>query len=388
MRRSNRVFWVGAIALGVIILLTLIAAPNTSKINTGSTYSRAPEGYGAWYAFMQQQDTSVLRWQKPFRDLLKVERPTTLLRVNSQLTLPELDNQEQEWVKKGNTLVILGVQGRVTEADFSTLQQSSVGKIKIDTRRRHLLAGKTKAQTQYITSLLSDRFGAVVWQEQIGKGRVIFSTTPYLAANAYQDYPSNYNYLAQLVSNSNSILVDEYIHGYKDSEVRETQAEQNWVSYLAQTPLLPVLLQGGILLLVLVWAQNRRFGLPQTIDTPIVDNSEAYIQALAGVLRKAESHDFVVDAIGKAELQQLQKALGLGQVDQQTLVNAWMQQTGQSSAELEQLLRLQSQNRRISDTELLTWLRKWQTIHSVLVEANNTGTLERGLSAVGSTKAS
>lgn len=383
MKRSNRVFWIGAIALGVIVLLTLIAAPNTSKIYAGSTYSRAPDGYGAWYAFMQQRDTPVLRWQKPFTQLLEVERPTTLLRVYSQLAQAKLDQQEQEWVKKGNTLVLLGVRGQVTEAGFRTLQSSSVGNVKIAMRRRYLSAGKEQTDVKTLpadiktlraTSLLGDRFGAVVWQEQIGKGKAIFATTPYLAANAYQDYPSNYNYLAQLVSNkSNSILVDEYIHGYRDSDVRVSEAEQSWVAYLAQTPLFSALLQAGILLLVLVWAQNQRFGLPVAINTPIVDNSEAYIQALAGVLRKAECNDFVVDLVGKAEQQQLQKSLGLGQVpiDQQTLVNAWVQQTGESPAQLEQLLRLQLQNRSISDKELLAWLRKWQIIRSGLVRANN-----------------
>jgi len=49
MKRSNRLVWLAAIALGAIILLTLIVAPSNSKLNIGSTYSRTPDGYGAWY---------------------------------------------------------------------------------------------------------------------------------------------------------------------------------------------------------------------------------------------------------------------------------------------------------------------------------------------------
>ncbi|MBD0344798.1 MAG: DUF4350 domain-containing protein, partial [Coleofasciculus sp. Co-bin14] len=47
MKLSNRRVWVfGAIAIGAIILITLLAAPATNKLTSGSTYNRAPEGYG------------------------------------------------------------------------------------------------------------------------------------------------------------------------------------------------------------------------------------------------------------------------------------------------------------------------------------------------------
>lgn len=246
----------------------------------------------------------------------------------------------------------------MTEAPFSTRQLSSVGSVKIDTRRRRQLKGEQRQLT------LGDRFGAVLWQEQLGKGRAIFSTTPHLAANAYQDYLGNYTYLAQSIDNGNLLFVDEYIHGYKDPAVRESDAEQDLVSYLAQTPVFPALLQGGVLLLILIWAQNRRFGPPVALDIPVVDNSKAYIQALAEVLQKAECSEFVLDMVGKEEQLQLLKILGLGQIplDHQTVVQHWVQQTGRSATELEQLLRVQSRKRGIRHKDLLTWLGKWQTI--------------------------
>lgn len=72
---------------------------------------------------MQQRGTPVQRWQKPFSNLLEEKRSITLLRVNSQTDVPVIAQMEQDWVKKGNTLVILGVQGRVTEAAFSTMKK-------------------------------------------------------------------------------------------------------------------------------------------------------------------------------------------------------------------------------------------------------------------------
>jgi hypothetical protein len=369
----------GAIAIGAIILITFLAAPGNNTLNSGSTYNRAPDGYGAWYAFMSERGTPVQRWRKPFEALAdnkSAKQPATLLRVNSELKWQELSEKEQDWVKSGNNLVILGVYQPVTKAPFSTRHKAEVGSIKIDTRRR----GKDA-----IGRLLSDRFGAIVWEHSIGKGQLIFSTTPHLAANAYQDFQGNYEFLAQLVTQTgaeeqgnrvefpiqnlkskiqNSVWVDEYIHGYKDSEVIKNEERDNLFSYLANTPVFPAFVQGLILLLVAIWAGNRRFGKSLTLSAPVVDNSEAYIQALASVLQKANSSEFVVEVVGKEEQLQLQKALVLGQVplDHQSLVDAWVQQTGRPATELEQLLQVRSRKPRMSETDLLTWLGKWAQI--------------------------
>ncbi|MGB3204594.1 MAG: DUF4350 domain-containing protein [Crinalium sp.] len=371
---KKRWLWISAIALIAIILLTLFTAPNTSKVNSGSTYSRSPDGYGAWYAFMEKQGTPIKRWQKPFADLAgvatdetpslikysesKIANSITLLRVYSQLNEDSLNDQEQKWVEKGNTLVILGIKKPVTEARFITFQQSDAGSVKIDTSRRLLKLEQGEQK-------LGDRFGSIVWQQKLGKGQVIFATTPYLAANAYQEQPGNYQFLAKLVTQSgNQILVDEYIHGYKDPEIITKEDNASLINYLSKTPLFAALIQVIVIILILVWANNKRLGSPIALKVPVVDNSEAYIQALASVLQKAESSEFVLEAVGKQEQLQLQKSLGLGSnlVDHQTLVSAWVQQTGKPATELQQILALQSKKRRINEKQLLQWLENWQII--------------------------
>lgn len=437
MKIANRKLWIfGAIAISAILLITLVAAPTSNKLMSGSTYSRSPDGYGAWYAFMSERGTPIQRWQKPFSALANnkdSKSPITLLRVNSKFIPEYIDNTEEEWVKKGNRLIILGIRQPVTDAPFSTVQDSPEGKIKIDTRRRHI---KQKEEEENNQQILGDKFGAIVWEKQIDKGQIIFVTTPHLAANAYQDIPGNYEFLAQLVTQSGArepgsrgetknisitspnlpvtktlkylpntnntsakknlkpfpqtnntsaaksaaksttnILVDEYIHGYKDPEVLNCQnqstdspnckQEQTLFGYLANTAIFPAFLQGLIILLVAIWAANRRFGKPVTITTPVVNNSEAYILALAGVLQKAGSSEFILDIVGKEEQLQLQKSLGLGDIllDPESLINAWVQQTGHPATELEQLLQEQAEKHRMKDKYLLKWLEKWQKIH-------------------------
>jgi len=359
VKNLRRRWWLGAIAIAAIVLVSLVSAPN-NRSRLGSTYSRTPAGYGAWYAYMQNRGTPVQRWQKPPSELSKQKTQITLLRVLSQPN-SGLSYAERQWVERGNTLIILGVRQPVTLADFSTKQQNDeLINIKIDTRRR----AEISKQQQ---SLLGDRYGAVVWQEKIGAGQVIFCVTPDLAANAYQDYPNNYKYLAQLVTQPNrSIWVDEYIHGYRDKEIRERAGERDFLSYLAQRPLAAALFQAAIVLIVFILASNRRFRQPATLTVAIADNSTAYIEALAGVLQQAQASDFVIDTVGNAEQKQLQQALGLGQIplERQELIQAWVQQTGRSPVELEQLLQLHGQKRRPSDKDLLNWLKQWRTIRS------------------------
>jgi hypothetical protein len=68
--------------------------------------------------------------------------------------------------------------------------------------------------------------------------------------------------------------------------------------------------------------------------------------------------------VGKEEQLQLQKALGLGQVplDHQSLIDAWVQQTGHPATELESLLNSHSRKSKMSELKLLAWLEKWEQI--------------------------
>jgi hypothetical protein len=384
MKRSRRPLWIGGIILGILLLLTILIAPSAKNL-TGSTFGRGPDGYGAWYEFMHKEGKSIQQWKRPFTELIqkaKTDRKTgqfaTLLQIYAGITEETLDptlfglsDLQKEWVKQGNTLVVLGSYGSVTPANFRTQQNSSKGPLKIETTLRvsqdetsDFLSNKNSEETKFKT-LLGDRFGAVVWQKNIEKGTVIYTTTPYLGANAYQDIPGNFPFLAQIVTQQgNHWYVDEYLHGFKDKDVITREAAKNWIGYITKTPLLPILLQGSILLILLIWAENRRFGIPQTIQAPITDNSKAYIQALSGVLQKAERSEFVLEVVGQEEQLQLQQKLGLGStlLEPDALIAAWIEQTGHPAVELQQILSTKDRKRRLSDPELKIWLEMLQTL--------------------------
>jgi Domain of unknown function (DUF4350) len=369
-KRLNRPTVIVAIVVAVIILMTLIAAPSSSKLNSGSTYSRAPDGYGAWYRFMQESGAEIERWQRPFRDLAPEKSPATLLLIYPTLQQESGFNYEQQlWVEKGNTLVILGKSDRVTKANFSTMLKSAVGDVKIDTSRRH-----EKPEADF---LLKDTYGAAVWQETHGKGKVIYAITPHLAANAYQDNRANFEYLARLVDNKgNKVFIDEYLHGYRDANIKKAKGEGDIYTYFIQKPIFVSAIQALILLVVLIIAKNRRFGKPILLETPKVDNSQAYIQALAAVLQKADTTDFVLEMVGKEEIQQLQEALGLGKTgnintqvsENEVLLPVWQDKIGTNTSDLKSVLQIRSQKRRISEKDLIAWLSKWQSLRKLVAK--------------------
>ena len=361
-----------AIAIAAIVVITLVIAPSSGnrKNNSGSTYSRRPDGYGAWYEYMSERDVAIDRWRQPLTQLIEDDvQNVTYVQIRSKQDFLSgalnISDRTTKWVDKGNTLVIIGKYEPATGAEFSSSipyrqQTLSNTTIQIDTTRRY--RGKNKDSTN---NLLKDRYGAVVWQKKVGRGKIIYCTTPYLAANAYQDYPDNYQFLADLVDDRQAIWIDEYIHGYKDRDAIVEEQEGTLLGYLARTPWFFLFIQGALMMVVAAIAAFRRFGSPAQPQTAIADNSTAYIDALAGVLEKANSTDFVVATISKDEQRKLQQSLGIGKslVDDETLIAACKHQKGEVATEVGQLLQTKNKAMKISDARLIIWIEKWQKIN-------------------------
>lgn len=369
-------YWqVGFLAVVAIILFTLISATGGDPRQVGSSYSIGANGYGAWYQMMVDRGVKIQRWEQPFDELAKsnkFDRFTTLLQVNSQLIEQlSLASDKQEWVEKGNTLIILGVAAPASGISFKTDLESQSGTIRIETTRRF----RAKFDPIYQstpdikkTNIISDKSGGVITEFTLGKGRLILSTTPSLAANVYQDFKPNYELLAKLTTgNSQQLIVDEYIHGYRKQSTKIATKKGDVFDYLRRTPLSIVLLNLGLITLVIIWQKNRRFGKIVMPKLPEIENSEAYIQALAGILHQANSSEFVIQNIGKTQQLSWQQKLGLGTdrlVEATTLITAWENQTKLPTDDLQFVLKLVTEARRLTPKELNIWLIKVQTISS------------------------
>jgi len=262
-----------------------------------------------------------------------------------------------DWLDAGHRLVVLGWKVPATAAPFSQVLTSDQGAVQIDTRRRYDVAYSQRV-------LLQDEYGAVAWEQAYLEGQSFIAiTTPHLGANAYLNQPGNLAFLTDLVTREGGrVWIDEYLHGYRDADaVAAEVGDDSWLAYLSQTPLLILGLQALAVTLLALLAFNRRLGQRRRLQPPKIDNSQAYIQALAGVLYKANSHDFVVQTLSQAERITLQKALGLGTtpVPIEQLQTAWVQQRSRSSGELADILNPPHPH---TETQLRDWLQRVQSL--------------------------
>ena len=113
----------------------------------------------------------------------------------------------------------------------------------------------------------------------------------------------------------------------------------------------------------------NRFGKIFVPKSPEIENSEAYIQALGGVLLQANSSEFVIQNIGKAEQLSWQQKLGLGKdrlVESNVLITAWENQIKLPTEDLRFVLKLMSEPGRIAPEQLTLWLKKIHQIGQVI----------------------
>ncbi len=395
---KNRYLWLALALLVLLMGLLIFSAPAANRLESGSTWSRAPAGYSAWFESLAADGVRINRWQRPVPQLIdlldngpeELEGTTTTL-IQHQATpvqegdeivytmvvvlpeffeaaeLPTLVPWLPDWIDAGHRLVLLGVKTPATAASFSETLTSEFGEVEIDTRRRNQQSIPESKQ------ILADEYGTVIWQDEWqfspserngNSGELIFVGTPFLAANAYLNASGNFALLTTLVTREGGqVWVDEYLHGYRDVEEVATEGGgENWLAYLAQTPWLVFASQAVAIVLLALLALNRRLGNRLTVQEPAVDNSQAYINALAGVLHKANSHDFVVQTIAQAERVRLQKSLGLGTnpVSDDQLIAAWQQQTGGDAADLAPLTQNPSCRQ---DDQIKAWLKQLQSLH-------------------------
>ena len=275
-------FTFGILAAG-LLLFTLLSAPNNPR-SDGSTYSRSPEGYGAWYAYVERSGQAIDRWEKPLPVLFGTDRSgpyqndvqeildahsstgsltyspikspssirTTLIQITSEADSARIDRR---WIEQGNRVILIGTskdKTQLTNADFhsevpvkfGSSSNPQSGTLKIATTRRKASSSQTSSQT-----LVSDSYGTLVWRTVIGSGEIIHILPTFLAANAYQNEAQNFAYLQDLTQ-GDRILMDEYIHGYRDSKTAATEGKGDLSTFLANTPIALIVLQTLIILSV------------------------------------------------------------------------------------------------------------------------------------------
>jgi Domain of unknown function (DUF4350) len=369
-------FW-GWAVMALLCLSIIVTTTAPQSYPKGSSYDQSLSGYAQWYRFMEAQNHPVRRWRQAY-DQLKGEGQT-LIQVadverfqNPNLEAPEI----LDWVKQGNTLIELNWSGEVTGAPFRSELPTSKGVVLIETTRRYV------AHTQNSNAvLLKDAFGEVIQSasheyENYEKGQIIRGVYPWIGSGIYAKKGANFQVLADLaMQRKGTIWVDEWIHGYRDtapaSAVAKAEKQDLW-DYLARRPIAVMAGQGVLLLLLLLWGQNQRFGAVLKIAPPLRNSSEQYIQALADTLNTHGHTEYVLALLGQSFRDRLRASLGLLRAvpsveGDRAIATEWAAATGRPASELLELLKpsnaeQSSAEKRLRDSELLIWVQQADTI--------------------------
>jgi Domain of unknown function (DUF4350) len=385
--RSRPFPWVWIVA-GLLVLSLIVIAAATQSFPGGSTYGKASGDYSQWYTFMEHQGHPIRRWRKPYSQIKTLEGGAqTFIQIADveALTTPSLQPSEVlDWVERGNTFIQLNWDGQVTGAPFSSDLKSDQGSVRIETSRRYKLgsghsssnsARSIEEEPKLVDEVaeLKDRFGSVIWSHARGKGRVIQSTYPWIAANVYAQQKENFRVLEALAARQNgTIWVDEWLHGHRDitpdPKAADRKEQSPW-AYLSRQPIAVVAGQGMVLLLLLFWGKNQRFGAMTRLTAPLRNNSEQYIQALADTLDANGHAEYVLAMLGQSFRQRLQSRLGMGGVGRGdtnladgAIAQQWAFVTGRSSQVLLELLEQTHREKRLSERALLAWVQNSEAI--------------------------
>jgi Domain of unknown function (DUF4350) len=365
-------FW-GWALIGLLCLSLIIVAVAPKSYPGGSSYDQSLSGYAQWYRFMESQHHPIQRWRRAYGQL-KGEGQTLIQVADVEsFKEPNLESSEiMDWVKRGNTLVVLAWEGDVTGAPFRSDLPTPKGAVRIETTRRDRdQIPEVDRNYAHYTVLLKDRFGAVIVAESFEKGTVIRCVYPWIGAGSYAKNGVNFEILADLATRrKGTIWVDEWLHGNRDLEQEPNLAQekrQDLWDYFARRPIAVVAGQGTLLLLLLLWGQNQRFGKLLRIDPPPRNSSEQYIQALADTLNTHGHTEYVLALLGQSLRDRLRSHLGLlGTIPtvegDRAIATEWAMVTGRPSAELLELLQQSRSEQRLGDNDLIAWVQQADTI--------------------------
>ncbi len=286
---------------------------------TASSLNNRPQGTKALYRLFGTLPYTVRRLTDPWTTLTARDG----LLVVIEKFAPNRQPSEAEvtalaaWARQGGTVLYFAdeparpldvrdplagdiaiIGGRDTPSHAAPLVASplthNVTSVSVSSKVRLAPAGGSAWQT-----LFRDDYGVIMAQKPLGKGRVIVAADPLLVSNQGVPQADNVVFLANAVQaaigqTARDVVFDEYHHGVGFEAV--AAAQQNWISALP-LPLKRAAWAGAVLLLILLYNGNQRFGAAQALPLAIYRPSADYVHSLARWYRRADAADIVADTL-------------------------------------------------------------------------------------------
>jgi Domain of unknown function (DUF4350) len=148
-----------------------------------------------------------------------------------------------------------------------------------------------KSETSAPVIHLSTEDRNVLVDAPYGDGQIVFLSDPYIVANGGINLVDNAQLAINIVTSRGGIIAfDEYHQGYG------TNSNQ-FLQFFAGTPVVPIFLQGLLLIGLIFFSQSRRFARAVPEPEPNRLSKLEYVSAMAELQQRTKGYDLAIENI-------------------------------------------------------------------------------------------
>ncbi len=296
---------IGIIVISLIIFIILAQSGVLGDKNRENprgkpnSYSVGQQGFKALYLLMNKTGYKIKRWTGTPDDLNTESDAGYIILIPYSYLIEKGDMDKiTTWVGKGNKLLL----GCNYENEFLikldlyfkmggvTDVQNPKGTLSTNIKKLEgLNLIRLKTDKNKYTVLLEDEYGVICASLKQDKGEIIVISCPEIFWNENIGRADNVILASNILKymGKENLIMDENYHGF---------AGKNAKKGFALSPMMRfVLIQIGISFVIFYLVMMKRFGKPRKISEETIRTSTEYIHSLAGLFRKAETVDFIME---------------------------------------------------------------------------------------------
>jgi hypothetical protein len=351
MRQRITIILTFVVIIGLLVILNSLTYVRKEKVQdmetapNRSTYHSGPTGTRALHDFLNESGHKVMRWR---------ESPERLFSENGKLvntfvvigrTQVQFSGNEAEalrnWVGRGGRLVLIdrkvdeaiapqseGWSITAREWDYPTIDDNPGDVQQMTKNVVALNPVQPTILTNSIESVMPSRFasrlsvipppkeekdedadlvkastpaapvihigskqGALLVDYAYGMGRIVVLSDPYLVTNSGIKLNDNLHLAINILSAGEGLIAfDEYHQGKGISQ-------NPWAGYFAGTPVLALAAQLGLVVLLIVWTNARRFGRPLPLPHTDRRSSLEFVASMAELQERSRAFDLAIENI-------------------------------------------------------------------------------------------
>ena len=138
---------------------------------------------------------------------------------------------------------------------------------------------------------IGSKEGALLVDYAYGAGRIVVLSDPYIVTNSGIKLHDNLQLAINILSAGNGLIAfDEYHQGKGISQ-------NPWAGYFAGTPVLALAAQIGLVLLLVIWTNARRFGRPLPLPQTDRRSSLEFVASMAELQERSRAFDLAIENI-------------------------------------------------------------------------------------------